>query len=302
MTIAATRVFHLNVNCSSLERSLPFYRDALGLTPATHTVSPPQSGAAFGLVTAAWDAWVLHDDRGYEGAVVDLLEWQEPRPVGTPPTAANALGYARLGFTTADLDASHARVAASGATHLTEPHEVTMAGAPTMRTFVTADPDRTAIELVSGDADRFSFVAINCSDLDRSVEFYEQVLGFVPRARFAPGARDETALGLGPDAEWEMAYLDDPRANGIFTIDLVQWRRPAPTGAPSTEANRIGPFRLALLTNDIDAAHAELERVGVACWTPPATLDMGPGLPELRALLFPDPDGTVLELIEAPTA
>lgn len=301
MAIAATRVFHLNVNCSSLERSLPFYRDALGLTPATHTVSPPQPGDAFGLTTAAWDAWILHDDRGYEGAVVDLLEWQEPRPTGAPPATANTLGFARLGFTTADLDRAHARVAATGARHLTEPHEVTMTGAPTMRTFVTADPDGTPVELVSGASDRFSFVAINCSDLDRSVGFYEQVLGFVPRVRFAPGPRDESALGLGPDAEWEMAYLDDPRADGTFAIDLVEWRRPAPTGTPSAQANRVGPFRLALLTDDIDAAHAELERAGVGCWTPPATLDMGPGLPALRALLFPDPDGTVLELIEAPT-
>jgi hypothetical protein len=27
---------------------------------------------------------------------------------------------------------------------------------------------------------------------------------------------------------------------------------------------------------------------------------MGPGIPSLRALLFPDPDGTMLELIESP--
>lgn len=299
MTIAQ-RVFHLNVNCSSLGRSLAFYRDALGLAPATHTVSPPQPGAAFRLDTAAWDAWILHDDRGYDGAVVDLLEWQAPAPVGTPPASANVLGFARLGFTSADIDDAHARLAAVGPPRLTDPHDVTMPGAPTMRTFVTADPDGTAIELVSGDADRFSFVAINCSDLDRSVAFYEQVLGFVPRARFAPGPRDESALGLGPDAEWQMAYLDDPRANGTFALDLVQWIRSGPTGAPSDRANQLGPFRMALLTDDIDAAHDELTHAGVTCWTPPATLDMGPGLPTLRALLFPDPDGTILELIEAP--
>ncbi len=300
MPIDAQRVFHLNVNCASLDRSLGFYRDALGLTPATHTVSPPQPGAAFGLDTASWDAWILHDDRGFDGAVVDLLEWQVPRPVGAPPTVANTLGFARLGFTTADLDGTHARLRTAGVAHLTDPHEVTMAGAPTMRTFVTADPDGTAVELIGGSADRFSFVAINCADLDRSVAFYEQVLGFVPRARFAPGPRDESALGLGADAEWEMAYLDDPRGDGTFAIDLVQWRNPTPVGTPSDEANRIGAFRMALLVDDIDAAHAELAAAGVACLTPPATLDMGPGLPELRALLFPDPDGTMLELIEAP--
>jgi catechol 2,3-dioxygenase-like lactoylglutathione lyase family enzyme len=299
MPIGVSHVFHLNVNCSDLGRSLAFYRDAVGLHPGTHTAPPVQPGSAFGLDVAQWDAWILSDDRGFGGVALDLLEWLQPEPVGAPPLP-NQLGFARLGFTTADLDATHARLRDAGSARLTEPHEVTMQGAPTMRTFVAADPDGTAIEFVSGNAERFSFVALNCSELDRSVAFYSEVLGFHPRVRFAPGPRDETALGLGPDAEWEMAYLDDPRGDGSFAVDLVQWKRPAPTGAPSSEANRLGPFRLALMTDDIDRDHDDLMARGVACVTPPATLDMGPGLPTLRALLFPDPDGTMLELIETP--
>jgi len=301
MPIGVSHVFHLNVNCSDVGRSLAFYRDAVGLHPGAHTEPPPQPGAAFGLEVAQWDAWILNDDRGFGGVALDLLEWLRPEPVGAPPLP-NQLGFARLGFTTADLDATHARLRDAGGARLSEPHEVTMQGAPTMRTFVAADPDGTAIEFVSGNAERFSFVALNCSELDRSVAFYSEVLGFHPRVRFAPGPRDETALGLGPDAEWEMAYLDDPRGDGSFAVDLVQWKRPAPTGAPSSEANRLGPFRLALMTDDIDRDYDDLMARGVACVTPPATLDMGPGLPTLRALLFPDPDGTMLELIEAPTA
>ena len=59
-------------------------------------------------------------------------------------------------------------------------------------------------------------------------------------------------------------------------------------------------YRLALLTDDIDRDYAELMARAVPCLTPPATLDMGPGIPQLRALMFEDPDGTVLELIEPP--
>ena len=301
MTIDVTRVFHLNVNCSNIERSLHFYRDLLGLTQGAHTVSPEQDGAAFGLERAAWDAWIMLDDRGYDGAVVDLLEWQTPAPERAAPTPAHQVGFARLGFTTADLDGTHARMRQGVSTTPTDPHDVAMEGAPAMRTFVVADPDGTQIELLGGDATRFSFVVVNCSDLERSIDFYGGVLGFHARARFSPGPRDESALGLGPDAEWSMAYLDDPRGSGAFAIDLVQWHRPAPTGAPSRVANRIGPFRLALSTDDLDAAHAELLAGGVHCWSPPARLDMGPGLPALRALLFDDPDGAVLELIETPT-
>ena len=308
MPISATRVFHININCRNLNRSLTFYCDGLGLSPGARTVSPEQPGDAFGLETAAWDAWILVDSRGMDGTAVDLLEWQTPPPTGAPPVAANQLGFARLGFSSTDVAATRDRLRRAGAPRLTEPHETAMEGAPLMRTFIGADPDGTAFEVVgpatsaTGDAStRLSFVVVNCSDLARSEAFYSEVLGFHPRVRFAPGPRDESTLGLGPDAEWEMAYLDDPRGTGTFAIDLVQWHNPTPTGAPSSTANRVGPFRLALLTDDIDGDHAVLVEIGVRCWSPPATLRMGPGLPELRALLFEDPDGTVLELIQTPT-
>jgi hypothetical protein len=59
-------------------------------------------------------------------------------------------------------------------------------------------------------------------------------------------------------------------------------------------------YRMALLTDDIDADYDELRAHGVTCASPPTHLDMGPGIPTLRALLFLDPDGTALELIEVP--
>jgi catechol 2,3-dioxygenase-like lactoylglutathione lyase family enzyme len=304
MTIGVTRVFHLNVNCSDLEQSLGFYRDLLGLTQGAHTVSPEQDGAAFGLERAAWDAWILLDPRGYDGVVFDLLEWQTPRPIGAPTSATDDLGFARVGFTTGDVDACHARLRDAGVRCFGEPHDVGLPGAPSVRAFTCLDPDGTMVELVgTGEEEgaRFSFLAINCRDLDRSIDFYSSVLGFKPLGRFQPEAQDGAALGIDGDMQFEMAYLDDPRGQGAFALDLVQWQTPGTTGAPSRQANRLGPFRLALYTDDIDGDHAALVEHGVHCWSPPAELEMGPGIPPLRALLFDDPDGTVLELIEPPT-
>jgi glyoxylase I family protein len=303
MPIGATRVFHLNVNCSDLERSLGFYRDLLGLTQGAHTVSPEQDGTAFGLDRAAWDAWIMLDERGYDGVVVDLLEWKSPRPTGAAPATPHELGFSRLGFTTRDIDAAYERLAGAGVRCFGEPHDVALVGAPPIRALTCLDPDGTMVELVGeeGVTDKFSFLAINCADLDRSVEFYESILGFRPLARFDPGPQDGRALGLDREIEFEMAYLDDPRATGSFALDLVRWKAPAASGGPSRTANRLGPFRLALYTDDIDRDHDALVEQGVHCWSPPADLEMGPGIPPLRALLFDDPDGTVLELIEPPT-
>jgi hypothetical protein len=57
---------------------------------------------------------------------------------------------------------------------------------------------------------------------------------------------------------------------------------------------------MALGTDDIDADVDALAAAGVRCLTPPVEMSMGPGLPDLRFVLFPGPDGEMLELIERP--
>jgi catechol 2,3-dioxygenase-like lactoylglutathione lyase family enzyme len=308
MSIGVSRVFHLNVNCSDLERSLDFYRDRLGLTQGAHTVpDEPQPGSAFGLDAAQWDAWILNDRRGFGvGTVLDLLEWQVPRPAGTPYPAANHLGFGRLGFASEDVDGLYEQLVAAGADCTGAPHDIGLAGAPPVRAFVCADPDGTLLEFVTAppgrEGNQLSFVAINCSNLERSLEFYVDVLGCTMKHRFAPGPSDGSALRLGPEVEWEMAYLDDPSGSGTFALDLVEWKTPRSDGPPYTSANHLGIYRMAFFTDDIDRDFDGLRRAGVECVTPPAHLEMGPGIPSLRALLFPDPDGTMLELIESPNA
>jgi catechol 2,3-dioxygenase-like lactoylglutathione lyase family enzyme len=308
MSIGVSRVFHLNVNCSDLERSLGFYRDLLGLTQGAHTVpTEPQAGAAFGLEQAQWDAWILSDSRGFGvGTALDLLEWQVPRPTGVPYPAANHLGFGRLGFASDDVDGLYERLVAAGVDCTGAPHDIGLAGAPPVRAFVCADPDGTLVEFVTGppgrEGNQLSFVAINCSNLERSLEFYVGVLGCSVKHRFAPGPSDGAALRLGPEVEWEMAYVDDPSDTGTFALDLVEWKRPRSDGPAYPSANHLGIYRMAFFTDDIDRDHDALQRAGVECVTPPAGLEMGPGIPSLRALLFPDPDGTMLELIESPNA
>jgi hypothetical protein len=59
---------------------------------------------------------------------------------------------------------------------------------------------------------------------------------------------------------------------------------------------------MALIVDDIHACHRTLVANGVAGNGGPVKLDMGPDVPVdgLWALLFTDPDGTCIELIEDP--
>ena len=97
--------------------------------------------------------------------------------------------------------------------------------------------------------------------------------------------------------------LDRSRRFYEEVVELSGFVRLEPgKGEAPPAANTIGIWRLALATLDIDADVAWLRRAGVPCRSEPVEMSMGPGLPMLRFVLFPDPDGTMLELIERPSS
>ncbi|MBJ22552.1 MAG: VOC family protein [bacterium] len=305
MALDLLSVTHVNINCSNLERSMRFYRDLVGLTPQSHTKPEPQDGAGFGLPgKVVWDAYLLHDDRGFGGPAIDLLEWQQPRPVGRPHPEANHLGFMRVCLAAENLDALHARLIAEGSRTRSAPIEVPVLADHAVKFFCCDDPDGTCIEFVERPGPvRMSHININCSDLDHSSDWYQRVLGVTPIAdRAEPPAADGTAFGFEGDCEYRADFLavaGDPES---LIIDLLEWKRPTPIGRPLVDAHHLGPFRMAFQVADAALCCAELDRLGVehsgACW-----LTMGPEIPiidGLNAVFFRDPNGTMLELIETP--
>jgi catechol 2,3-dioxygenase-like lactoylglutathione lyase family enzyme len=300
VAIAPSRIFHVNVNCTDLGRSLAFYSDVIGLKPATRTTpEAPQPGAAFGLDDdVKWDAWILQGDAGYDSPVLDLLQWQLPPPIGVPPQHPTATGFIRLCFTTSDLEAMHERIVRSGGHCRTPPRALDLGSGTTVPMFICLDPDGVELEFIEGRDTRMSHIAVNCADLDRSRQFYEDVVGLVPVYEMRPPRQSGELLGVDGEIELRGRVLSDP-ASG-FMVELVGWDSPKPRVERARQANELGIFRMAWLTDDIDRDHAALLAAGVSCFSPPVDLHMGPGLPDLRALLWRDPDGACLELIETP--
>jgi catechol 2,3-dioxygenase-like lactoylglutathione lyase family enzyme len=296
---------HVNANCSDLARSLAFYRDLVGLTPLSHTRPVPQDGAGFGLDgRVQWDAHLLYADRGVAGPAIDLLEWQQPRPVGRPATNANQLGLYRTCLSHPDLDALAAGFASARVAMSAAPAEMVLDRASDLRVrfFCASDPDGTCVEFIERPGPvRLLHVNINCRDLDHSSDWYQRVLGLAPlTGRSEPGPVDGAGLGFPGACRFRADFLAlDGRPDLI--VDLLEWLEPTPVGAPAAAANQLGWFRLAYLVEDAAACCAELDRLGVA-HSGPYWLDMGPEIPieGLYAVFFRDPDGTCLELIERP--
>lgn len=300
MALDGARLFHVNANCSDLERSRRFYTDGLGLTVGAHTApETTQPGAAFGLDRARWDASILLGPRAYEGGAIDLLQWHEPTPTGAPPARLNETGFQRLGLRVPDLDATIDRVRTYGGSVWSEPFAHTLDGGGQIRLVLVGDPDGTAIELIEGGPAAVSFVAITCADLDRARAFY-RALGFREVARYPSENTDGTHLRIDGPVAMEEVVLAAPGGGDVLVM-LVGFRTPPYAAAESRAANALGMWRAAFLVADLDAAVAELERERIETISAPVSMAMGPGLPTLRFVCFRGPDAEVLELIEQPS-
>jgi catechol 2,3-dioxygenase-like lactoylglutathione lyase family enzyme len=139
-------------------------------------------------------------------------------------------------------------------------------------------------------------VNINCSDFDRSLEFYE-LLGF-RRAIDVPARNTaEVAAAVGmPPYEVKGALLILQDAETPLMIDLLEWQDPSDESPPYPHLYHLGIARVALATDDLDSDVAFLKSHGVEFLSEPATVRIE-GHPATRFVCLRDPDGTILELV-----
>lgn len=123
---------------------------------------------------------------------------------------------------------------------------------------------------------RVHHIAIICSDYERTMEFYKNVLGFTV---LAENYREESK-----------GYKTDLALGNEYMIELFSF--PSPPARPS-HPEAAGLRHLAFEVNDIDEEIKELERLGIE--HEPIRID---GYTNRRFVFFQDPDGLPLELYE----
>lgn len=137
-------------------------------------------------------------------------------------------------------------------------------------------------------------VSVTSGDLDRSLEFYRDLLGLELRARGDGLGADELEITgvAGASARWADLEL----AHGQV-LELIEYL--TPRGTPTApNPNDPGATHISLQVNDVDAAHARLREAGVAVRSEPVTI-CAPGAWEgVRCFYASDPDGVTVELIQ----
>ncbi len=141
---------------------------------------------------------------------------------------------------------------------------------------------------------RFSHIGICVSDLDASLRFYRDGLGFREVSRLdVSGAAAERLLELAPLA-LHAVWLERDGTR----IELLHYAKPGHAGPAELAAmNRLGLTHLSLRVEDLDAALAELGGAGGRVLE---ATRVEVAETRSRAAFVTDPDGTRVELVELP--
>ena len=136
-------------------------------------------------------------------------------------------------------------------------------------------------------------LGICVSDLERSVAFYRDVFGFVETGRIEPDVEATSRILEIADAKLQAVYLE----RDGWRIELLYYASPGHTGsAQPRPLNQLGLTHLSFRVADLAGIAARAEAAGGRIREASRIELAG----ESRALFVVDPDGTRIELIDAP--
>jgi glyoxylase I family protein len=144
------RIFHFNINCTNLERTLPFY-EMLGFNVVLDLrdgMSSKEMAESFGMQTVALKGVHLRLGDDENATRIDLLEFTEPQTAGEPYPHLHHTGIARMCLKTTNIQQVYEDLKAKGVHFLSEPKTL-----PGTRVTIVCfkDPDGTFLELLEGD-------------------------------------------------------------------------------------------------------------------------------------------------------
>jgi len=134
-----------------------------------------------------------------------------------------------------------------------------------------------------------SHIGICVSDLERSLRFYCDGLGFSPAERHAIGNEFADTLEVPGDVVLTSQFI----RREDLSVELLHYSSPAVTGRPAGTRNQLGITHLSFVVADLDAAAARLEECGGTVVEPTRTKGEG-----VYLLFVADPDGTRVELMQ----
>ncbi len=141
---------------------------------------------------------------------------------------------------------------------------------------------------------RLTHIGICVSEPERSLAFYRDLLGFTLLSELTIAGEPSNTLLMLDDVELRAIYLERDGTR----IELLHYVKPGHTGdATPRPMNRLGLTHLSFRLDDFDATLKRLAAGGVRV-IEKSRIDI-PAF-EAHAVFVADPDGTLIELVQAP--
>ena len=141
---------------------------------------------------------------------------------------------------------------------------------------------------------RPSHFGICVCDLDRSLRFFCDGLGFEPAEGFELDSTAAAGLERSLEVPGPVRIMSQFIQNDTMKIELLHFFEPGVGGTPSATRNQVGMTHLSFYVDDLDAATEHLVDCG-------ATVVEGTrASPGIDLLFLADPDGVRVELMAIP--
>jgi glyoxylase I family protein len=142
-----------------------------------------------------------------------------------------------------------------------------------------------------GIAAQTSHIGLCVTDLERSLRFYCDGLGFEKVLSYELDDTMMPGLGQGLEVASPVALTSQFIQLDGLKIELLEYRSPAPSGEPSSSRGTIGLTHLSFYVDDVDVAAARLVQCGGTI-IQSTRVTLG-----IEIVFLGDPDGARVELM-----
>ncbi|MDA0080575.1 VOC family protein [Brachyspira hyodysenteriae] len=141
-------------------------------------------------------------------------------------------------------------------------------------------------------------IGLTVSDMERSINFYRDVLGLTLIGEALMEGEETDALFAMNDCKVKIAYLNGSDNIIAPPIELLQFISPE-TIKDESKLNKISTSEICFRVDNIEKVYKHLIDNNVECLSSPQEFDFTSyGFSKSKVLYFKDPDGIILELMQ----